>query len=72
MYYDYKIFVIVVFELQTILVIIVPSELMKNGLTSLGARLGIISRPSPVRPTVEEEEDPLDALYKKTVVRSHI
>jgi len=44
---------------------------LKNGLTNAGAKLGIISRPSPACPVVEEEEDPLDALYKKTVVRSH-
>jgi len=45
---------------------------MKNGLTNLGVKIGVISRPSPSRPAVEEEEDPLDALYKKTVVRHHV
>lgn len=42
------------------------SEVLKRSVHKLGEKLGIISGPSLVVPKLEE--DPLDALYKKTVV----
>lgn len=47
------------------------SEVVKKGVHYLGIKLGIISSPSLVSPKLDEE-DPLDALYKKTVVSSSI
>ena len=43
------------------------SEVIKKGVRSLGVRLGVVATPSSTSPKLDEE-DPLDALYKKTVV----
>lgn len=46
---------------------IFTSEVIKKGVYNLGTKLGVISSPKSTGPKLDEE-DPLDALYKKTVV----
>ena len=48
-------------------VFLLCSEVIKKGVFSLGRKLGVISTVKSSSPKVDEE-DPLDALYKKTVV----